>query len=320
MYGYAVEKHVALQQDMIRLWQKEGDEVVAEAWILPEYGANLCRFKVDETDYLYPAPQKVLDFRHYGTPVLYPFPGVITDAKFTFDDQLYRFPPNRGDLYRHGFVMDEKFNYSEPIILDNGVMCRTSIEIHPHHPLYALLPISNRLDLDFTLEDRQLRIDVKVTNTDPEKRFPFGFGVHPYFNIIGTKDNTMIQVPAKAWVDRDEEKLVPIQEAPRDFRTLTPIDDLVIDDVWKGMTPEQPQTIEYRAIGKKVTIYASEIFEVAVTYRMEKADFFCMESWTTSHDPHNLYAKGKQDIANLSILNPGESVTGSLTYQITDLK
>lgn len=319
MYGFEIEKHAALHQDMIRLWRNNGDETVAEAWILPEYGANFCRFKVDGVDYLYPAPQKVLDFRHYGTPVLYPFPGVMKGAKFSFDDRLYRFPPNRGDLYRHGYVMDEKFNYSDPQVSESGVTCKTSIEITPLHPLYALLPISNRLDLNFTLEDRQLRIDLTVTNIDPGKRFPFGVGLHPYFNIIGSKEETLFRVPADAWVDRDEERLVDIADAPRDFRNLTPIDDLVIDDVWKGMRPEHPQVIEYRSIGKQVNIYASEIFRVGVTFRLEKADYFCLENWTSSHDPHNLHASGKQDIANLMILNPGESVSGTVIYQIRDL-
>ena len=182
---------------MVNLWQEEDGKKVAEVWVLPGYGANLCRFKVDNIDYLYPAPQKLVDIRHYGTPVLYPTPGIVRGEKFTFDGSLYRFPANRGSIFRHGFAMGQKFLFSEPIVSEDGVTLKTSLGIFRDHPLYYLFPIANRLDIDFTLKNRSVRIDITVTDLDTQKRFPFGFGLHPCFNLIGPREENLIQVPVK---------------------------------------------------------------------------------------------------------------------------
>ena len=55
MYGYEYTNHLILNEQMVNLWQEEDGKKVAEVWVLPGYGANLCRFKVDNIDYLYPA-------------------------------------------------------------------------------------------------------------------------------------------------------------------------------------------------------------------------------------------------------------------------
>jgi aldose 1-epimerase len=319
MYGYKYDNHLILNQPMIELWQEENGERVAEVWILPEYGANLCRFKVDGFDYIFPAPEEVVDLRHYGTPVLYPFPGVIKDRKFTFDDTLYRFPGNRGDIFRHGYVMGEKFAFSEPIVADDSVTLKTSIEIVPNHPLYFLFPIINRLDMNFTLRDRKIRIDVKITNNDPQKRFPFGFGLHPYLNILGSKDKIKIQVPMKKWLNQQTGELLDPAESPADLRQPTAIDDLVIDEVWTGMVPDKPQTLTYEEIGKRFVAQTSEMFTHSVIYQPQDSPYICLENWTSAHNVHNLHQEGKTEAAHLIILNPGESISGSVEYRIESI-
>ncbi len=319
MYGYEYQDHLTLKKRLVRLWQETDGKTVAEAWVLPEFGANLCRLKIDGNDYIYPAAEEVADFRHYGSPILCPFPGEMTDEKFTFDGQLYRFPANRGDVFRHGFVMGEKFNYSTPEVTEESVTFKTSIGITPDHPLYSLFPIVNRLDLNFTLQEKKLKIDVRITNEDPEKRLPFGFGIHPYFNIIGPRNTVKVLVPMQKWLNAETHSLQDPAESPADLRQPVSLDGLVIDEVWTGMVPEQPHCIFYESIGKKMSISASDIFTHSVTYCPEGADFCCLENWTSSYDAHNLYTKGKQEIAHLLILNPAESITGTLEFAVENI-
>lgn len=319
MYGYKYENHLLLNQNIVELWQEENGERVAEAWIIPEFGANLCRFKVDGLDYLYPAPRKVVDLRRYGTPVLYPFPGRVKDEKFNFDGSLYRFPANRDNLFLHGYVLGQKFKFSEPVVTEDSVSLNTSIEIVPNHPLYYLYPTSNRLDLNFTLQNKSLKIEVRVTNNDPLKRFPFGFGLHPYLNIHGPKESVYVQVPMQKWLNQETDELFDPTQSPADLREPTAINDLIIDEVYTGMTPDKPQSLTYTTIGKRFVIQASELFTHSVVYQPKEAEFFCLENWTCSDDAHNLYDQGKVEAAHLTILEPGESINASIEFRIEDI-
>ena len=319
MYGYEYTNHLILNEQMVNLWQEEDGKKVAEVWVLPGYGANLCRFKVDNIDYLYPAPQKLVDIRHYGTPVLYPTPGIVRGEKFTFDGSLYRFPANRGSIFRHGFAMGQKFLFSEPIVSEDGVTLKTSLGIFRDHPLYYLFPIANRLDIDFTLKNRSVRIDITVTDLDTQKRFPFGFGLHPYFNLIGPREENLIQVPVKKWLDQAENQLIDPNDSPIDFRSPTTVPETAIDEVWTGLTSEASPSIIYQSVGKRLVLHATDDFTHFVTYEPENAPYVCLENWTCSPDAHNLYAGEKNDVAHLLILNPGEVFTGSVQFSIEPL-
>lgn len=313
MLRYGFDK----KETMIRLWCEENGKKKAEACLLPGSGCNLCGFSVDGVEYLLPPPLPGIDNRHFGTPVLYPFPGVVSERKMTFDGAEYLFPTNRGTVYRHGYVTDQKFEVSEPERCDDGICVRAWIEIKQNHPLFRIFPIENRLDLCFTLKADRLLIDIQISNLDAEKRFPFGFGLHPYLNLFGSGET--VTVPMKKWMDLDTGNLLDPVYGPADLREPTALKDLVIDAVWWGMGPENPQSVWYPSIGKRFTAAASGIFTHSVTYRPENADFFCLENWTCAPNAHNLAAGGKQEAAHLLILEPGEATSGSISYTIESI-
>jgi aldose 1-epimerase len=317
MYGFEYSSnHPDLNQPMICLWFEKDGIREAEARLLPEFGANLCGFMVHGIEFLYPAPQPVVDPRHFGTPVLYPFPGIISGRRLVFDGVEYTFPANRGEIYRHGYVMGEKFSCSKPVITEDSVSVKTWLEVNRDHPLYNIFPIENCLELTFTLKSDRITIDILATNLDPYKRFPFGFGLHPYLNIIGPRDTVYVQVPMEKWLNLTSGDLPDPSFGPADLRQPTSLSNLVIDDIWWGMKPDAPQSLSYQAISRKFSVIASEIFTHSVTYCPKGAGFFCLENWTCSPDAHNLAAKGRTEAAHLLILDPGQSVSGTVSYLV----
>lgn len=296
--------------------QSDGDRSVAEVTILPGHGANIRRYAVDGIEYLYPAPEPLVDRRHFGVPVLYPFPGIVRGCGFEFDGRRFELKPNRGTFYRHGYVIEEPFASAEPVVTPNGVSASFTYTLQPGNPLFTEFPIENRLTLTITLSDRRLQVGVEIADLDPENRLPFGFGLHPYFNLHGPRDTIQIRVPMKLRVDPDRGTLADPALGTYDLRSERTIEDMVIDDVFQGMTPDQPMTLTYGAIGKRLTISAGEPFTHSVVYSPEGAPYICLESWTCSHDAHRLYADGKQDAAHLIILPPGETIRAAVEYRV----
>lgn len=320
MFGYHIAKHPVLDQKMICLWSEEDHCRKSEINLLPGFGSNLCSFAVDGLEYLHQAPMPVIGTKYFGTPVLYPFPNRVRNCRFTFDGVEYRLPDNDGGRSLHLLVSDAQFESETPVVKDDAVSVKTRLDIVPGHPLYDIFPIANRLELVYTLRNSSVDIDVRITNLDSKKRFPFGFGIHPYFNIFGTKDQVHLHVPAKKWMEAvsllPTGKLVDPDEAPADLSKPTAIKGLTLDEVWFGMEAKKPQSITYDAIGRKLVMKASEIFTHSVTYTPPFEAFLCVENQTNSTDCHNLYARGFEKEAHLLILDPGESIGGTLSFLI----
>jgi len=319
MFGYHFQQNNMVNQQEICLWNDIDGIREIEARLLPGFGSNLCGLKAHGYDFLYPSPRLSDDTRHYGIPVLYPFPGIVNDRQITFDGIVYNFPANRGDLFRHGYVMGEKFEFSLPKCTQDQVSVNTWIEITPQHPLYQIFPIANRLDLKFTLKYDRVIIEAHIRNLESNKRFPFGFGLHPYFNIIGPRKTVLIHVPMKKWLNPTTGELEEPANGPIDLRKPVSLDNLVIDDVWWGMDPACSQTLSYETIQKRISVVTSEHFTHSVTYCPEGAEYYCPESWTCAPDAHNLSWSGKTEAAHLMILDPGETAACSVAYCIENI-
>lgn len=319
-YRYEIQKCEALGCAEIVMTQLDGENVVAEVAIVPGNGANIRRFSVDGIEYLYPAPEPLVDTRHFGIPVLYPFPGMVRNNGFVFDEKRFQLTPNRGDFYRHGYVIEAPFAVSEIEATETFARATLVYALTRENDLYREFPIENHLTLTITLADRALTVHARVENLDVENRLPFGFGLHPYFNLHGERESIQIHVPAQKWVNQAAGTLEDPSHAKYDLRTAQPITGMVIDDVYQGMTPEKPMTLTFGAIGKRLTVEADNAFTHSVIYSPEGASFICLENWTCSHDVHNLYADGKQEAAHLLILASGEAFSGSVRYSVDSVQ
>lgn len=294
----------------------------SSATFTPQIGCNLLSFVVDGQDYIV-ALDESSGNGILGTPILYPMPNRVRDGVFTFAGRSFRFEPNNGPNYIHGLVRDQAWTVGEPILGENEASISAHIYMVPGGPLYALFPIANTLQVTYTLRPGQLTLAFAVHNDDETQELPFGLAIHPYFPIIGRRDEITLQVPATAWMEAKNllptGQLLPLAQGPADLTQPQSLDPLDLDDVFWGMAPERPAQVEYQAIGKRLTLTADALFTHAVVYTPQGKPFFCIENQSCSTDAHNLYARDMQQAAHLTILPPGDSLEASIRVQIGEL-
>ena len=251
MAGFTSEiaHHTQTGWDIVRLMgpgRAEHGQTVAQ--FMPQQGSNLFDLVVDGTDYLFgqaPAAGAAL----LGTPILYPMPNRVRDAQFTFAGRTFRFQPNNGPNFIHGLVRDQQWQVEDAQVTDHSVSVRTWISFQPGTAIYKLFPIRNTLELVYTMTPGAIRFDFTVRNEDPEQLLPFGLAIHPYFPIIGPRESVRIQVPVKKWMEAENllptGRLIDLAQGPADLRRPTSLARLNVDDVFWGMTEENPAVIYY---------------------------------------------------------------------------
>lgn len=289
----------------------------------PQQGSNLYSFEVGGTEYMYGVGTMGGQTRIVGSPILYPMPNRVKNSTFTFDGRVFTFEANERTHFLHGLVQRALWEVDKPVASESGVSVRTSIRCAPGTAMYERFPIENLLELVYRLEPRTLHMDFTVTNTDPVYRLPFGLAIHPFFAIHGAREDVTIEVPATKWMEHEKlmpsGRLIDMTDGPADIRTPTPLSVLNLDDVFFGLERAKPQVIRYATLDKKLTLFADDFFTHSVVFTPTERPFFCIENQSCSTDAHNLYAQGLQEAAHLTILEPGESLSASITFQVSDL-
>ena len=291
------------------------------AQFIPELGSNLFGFQVGGIEYLSGLGQSQGKPKLFGTPILYPTPNRVRNSQFTFAGRTFEFEPNDGANFLHGLVREMPWDCDEGIVTEESVSVATRIRFEPGTEMYGRFPIRNTLELTYSLKPRAIRFDFTVRNEDDKQLLPFGLAIHPYFRVIGRRGDVRLQVPAQKWMEAVDllptDRLIDLEDGPADLREPTSLANLDLDDVFWGLTSSKPQVIYYDSIGKKVTLTASDFFTHSVVYTREKPHF-CVENQSCSTDAHNLYARGLQKEAHLSILQPGESLTAWIEIAVSD--
>jgi aldose 1-epimerase len=321
-YSFSVETDKASGQAVVAL-RREGPDPL-EIRIAPGVGANLFSMVYKGKDLLL-GPPSLAEFtgERYGIPVLYPTPCRIPKGKFTFERRSFDFGTNREDTWIHGLVRTEPWQYDTPTADEKGARVRMWIDFAPGSPLYAKFGYEHSLILDYSLDEKGILVSYTLQNRDKE-RLPFGFGLHPYFNYIGPRDEVYVTVPSEGYME--EENLVPtggigkLDGNFRDLRQTGKVSALVLDDVYTGMKPDKPATIEYRQSGIRLTLAASPEFTHMIVYDQPQNPFFCVENLTSSPDAHNLYARGFASESHLIVVPPGGESKGWVRYLIEPLK
>ena len=285
-------------------------------------GSNLFSFQVDGIEYIYGFNESRTGKNLLGSPVLYPTPNRVRNAQFSFGGRTFHFEPNSGKNFIHGLVRKSVWTYDEPVITDKNVSVTTRIAIVPGTEIYEYFPIKNTLELTYTLYEKAIRLDFSTRNNDDHELLPAGLAIHPYFPLIGPREEVRIQVPAKKWMEADSllptGRLVDLTESGRDLRKPVSLSELNLDDVYWGMSEDSPAVIYYDNIGKIVTLGASELFTHCVVYTPPNASFFCIENQSCSTDAHNMFSKGFEKEAHLSIIKPGKELSSWIELSVTD--
>ena len=285
-----------------------------EARIVPEAGSNLYSLKIGDTEVLVqPAEWGTTPSLRYGFPVLFPTPNRVRDSKFTFDGQTYTFPANERTHFIHGLVHKLPWKAGAASADEKSASMETYLDWDSSQPDFKLFPIKHRLSLRFTLDSHGVKLAFTVDNQDT-KRLPFGFAFHPWFQILGSRAETYLQVPAQKHMEAEgllpTGNLADLAGTPFDLRKPVSLEMLKLDDVFWGLTPKDIPSYEARDKGMKVSLGGSPEFTHMVVYTPPGRPFFCMENQTCSTDAHNLYAKGLEKEAHLLIAEKGKKVSG----------
>lgn len=284
-----------------------------EARIAPAAGSNLYSLRVDGLELLVPPVELGLPALRYGFPILFPMPNRVRDSRFTFDGRTYTFPPNERTHFIHGLVHSVPWEAGSVSASETSASAETFLNWDSAQPQFALFPIKHQLRMSFTLDAQGVKLAFTVHNRD-EKRLPFGFAFHPWFQILGDRADTYLHVPAEKHMEA--EALLPtgrlenLDGSPLDLRRPKSLENLNLDNVYWGLVPEKAAGFEIRSKRLRVTLGASEEFTHMVVYTPAGKPFFCMENQTCSTDAHNLHARGLEKEAHLLIVDKGKSCSG----------
>ncbi len=258
-----------------------------------------------------------------GNFLLYPSPNRIRNADYKFMGKDYRmsFPGEERSHWLHGIVRDDSaWTYDEPEVRDDCVVLRTHYVIDRENPRFPAYPFANVLTVEYSVLKDRVRVAYTVENTG-EEALGFGFGLHPYWRVIGEKKDCRIQV-ALPWHMEATEDLLPTGKitdtagSPWDLNEPAPVSELKLDDVYFGATPESSVRVFFDAAGITLDLKASEDFTHVVVYTPDPP-YFCVENQTCSTDAHNLYAQGLEKESNLQIVEPGAKKSGHVEYVLS---
>ncbi len=305
-----------------------------EIAIAPEFGSNMFRFRVGERDIIYCNRELLKDHDWTGTFTLWPLPNRVRNKKYTFEGRtisLENIRRKRGNFpLIHGLVDDQVWEYEEPTVDRDFASVKTHISITENSGLYRYFPFESELTLQYILYRERVKIQYTVSNNERNgagKNMPFGFALHPYFATLSGRANTFVTLPVDYVMEADEEllpsgKLLEVTGTEYDLQSPRPVGALQLDTVFTGLHPGERASIDYRTLGMKVYLNASNDFTHLVLYTLEDG-FICLENQTGSTDMINLYTRAaeEQDIglakaAHLLILSPGQTHEGYIAYQI----
>jgi len=291
--------------------------------LCPEAGANLYSYRFNDLELLRgPSELKASAMGGAGIPILYPTPNRVRGGRFTFEGRDYVFRDD-GRNSIHGLVLRERWS-SEPPVFDGKdpageVSVKAWIDFEPGSPLFDRFPIRHRLTVRYRLSAKGLRAEFTVANHD-KVNLPFGLGIHPYFALLGAREQTLVRVQAEKKMEATQDllptgSLLPLDGAPFDLRQPRPLSELALDDVYWGMKPGKAAGYEARDVGIKLDLQASEDFTHMVVYTPQGRPFFCLENQTCSTDAHNLHARGLTAESHLLVVPAGGSWTGWIELQ-----
>jgi aldose 1-epimerase len=297
--------------------------------IAPELGSNMFRLHVGSHDILYYDLEALKRMDFTGNFVLWPLPNRIRDKRYTYQGQAYSLEavtrPQGNAVLIHGLVFDRPWQYERPVVTPEGASVTTYVEMNEDAPYFASYPFPSRFSLTYKLTSSGVTITYKVENKGT-KDLPFGFALHPYFSLLSGKEDTLVNLPAEAVMEADDELLPTgrvfdvnkIMYAMYDLRTPIPVGYLKLDHVYTHLHKQQPAVLDYKTQGFRLEIGGTDDFTHIVIYTpADGSPFVCVEHQTCSTDAVNFHQDpALRDIAHLLEVHPGESSSGSLFYTV----
>ncbi len=173
-------------------------------------------------------------------------------------------------------------------------------------------PFSYEAQIAYTLQDRQLAIQITLTNPTVLP-MPCGMGIHPFFTK--TKDVILEFETRHVWSNEND----PIFDRPYpcpqdwDFSSGKALNHMVFDTCFGGF--KEKATLTYPSDGITVHMTTDDLFHHVVLYAPRGKDFFCLEPTTMASNAFNLASNGVIGTGIKSI-GPKQNLTGRIMLEI----
>ena len=284
------------------------------AGITPLFGANLVSLKAGGTELIFWDPAALLAGKsHTGAFNMFPTPCRLDKCSYVFDKRRIRQRKHGQDVFIHGLVRDETFAFcAEPDRVTSW------IDIAPGHPVYSGFPFKCRFQVSHLVDEDGLTISFELVNRDT-RAIPFGYGVHPFWRILGARKDVALRVPCPYLLDMAN--LVPTggysSVGDLDLRTLRSLDGFNCDNVFWPRKLKDTAEIVMAKPGLKVQIAASSNFQHMIVYAPPGKRFVCVENLTSAPNAPNLVSAGHSKVAGMLLAKPGRTVKGWIRYTVT---
>jgi aldose 1-epimerase len=204
--------------------------------VAPHAGANLYWLTADGDQLLEQAPSLAeLAISPAGTPIMFPSPNRVRDSAFVFEGERFYFEPNSGANFIHGLVRRRPWQVEGVEAGAEAATARLFIDWDQQQPDFPSFPVVHRLTVTYTVRRGRVGVGYTVENRS-QVRLPFGFGLHPWFRVLGGRGDVVLRVPAARRMEAEERlptgRLVPVAGTPFDLRRPAALEALDLDDVY----------------------------------------------------------------------------------------
>jgi aldose 1-epimerase len=275
-----------------------GDQLI----VAPEHGGSIVGWTRQGTHLLRrPSPAAVL-LGHPGAMgcfPLVPFCNRIAFRRFNWNGQPYDLAANFGD-HPHAI---HGVGWQRPWVTEE--VSADSVTLSLHHDATATTgwPFAFEARLTYRLTGDGMTIRIEAVNLHSAPA-PMGLGAHPYFPRP-TGATIAFQADG-VWMNRDA---LPVTHTPIpadwDHAHGRGTDHEPLDNCFTGWRGEA------RLPGMRIG--ADPVMRNLQVFTPEGADFFCVEP--VSHAPD---AINRPDQPGMTVLAPGQTMAGSMTFEPTD--
>ncbi len=288
------------------------DAYRSEVVVVPSLGGACIAFRIGRWAVLAEPPDDealVARTSRYGIPVLYPWPNRVAHGQFLFDGRSIEVPtPTPGAHANHGLVRSQRWEVVDVGSDAGGAWVRSRVAVeHPAFP--SVLTVEHRL------VGRALHISATAENVGAQP-MPMGFGLHPYFDVTGSRPRWTVQVPASHAWELDgfipTGRSIPV-EGRLDLRDFRPLDDEAWDDVFTGLVQPHVATVRDPVSERTIAVRSGPGFREHVVYAPLDRPVVCLEPYTCPTDAFNLAARGID--AGVVVLGPGDRWQGAIAIE-----
>jgi aldose 1-epimerase len=286
--------------------------------ILPETGASIAFGRVKRgawLDVLRPTdPVNYNNSSSCSSFIMMPWCNRIRDGVLVFEGQRHQLRTTKDDgTARHGDVRSRKWT----IVRASRTMI--VMEFDSRRAENVNFPFAFSAVAEYELEGHDFVWRLSLTNQDT-RRFPAGFGHHPYFVRMPAEPRQWAETPVLQ-VDCSEE--FPLTDAmatgaPQtisplvDFRQEKRVADAQLNHLVTGRS-NQPEValLRYPDAGVEIEMQADAIFRHIVLYTLDEQPFVAVEPMTNANDGFNLLEQGIEG-TGVFVLDPGETISGEV--------